>query len=658
MPERIPYKSFCWKLGTTSFRTKNFNKMIEQQLKLLNEFWYLGENSDESWDGNSTLQTAYYDFMLEKGFVEGDADNKPKDAREKTSGLADIGVINDDRTISEVGYALLDVCSNNDFTPDNFFNIPKDSYIYLKQLLKSCSDVSGKVVRPYVVMLYVLSKVKYLTTEEFTYLLPLCVDKESTEEIIQNIALFRGKQITVDDIIISRLMNMDNYADALRVLMRETDINEDVICTIGLNRKSRIYDKPYYELYKLLEEAYLYNNSSKFIKIRKYLGKINISTLWRKYLFNTISMKKIEDNPLECLNNTLFDNVQTEDDFKLAFFKVMHLLKARATLADYYDLNRRYIGITDTVLFEDGTVKLDIIPKHFFNSSINELYNRAYSPSTKLFEDCDLIEISPNLITDEQIVIDGVNAELGTNISTISEARNILEKNRYVRFNKLIDAKFNDEQIIELLELFEQRNDEEIQKRITYNADVPTIFEYVLGIAWYKISEKQGKILDYMKLSFDADLLPKTHASGGEADIVYEYSATDAYPAHSMLIEATLADSTNQRKMEMEPVSRHLGQHLLKTVNLDSYCVFATNCLNVNVISDFRGRKSMLYCDTQDFNKYVEGMKIIPIEIAELKTIITKQYKYKELYTIFCEAFISQLQHPRLWYDECIKNKL
>ena len=136
MPERIPYKSFCWKLGTTSFRTKNFNKMIEQQLKLLNEFWYLGENSDESWDGNSTLQTAYYDFMLEKGFVEGDADNKPKDAREKTSGLADIGVINDDRTISEVGYALLDVCSNNDFTPDNFFNIPKDSYIYLKQLLK------------------------------------------------------------------------------------------------------------------------------------------------------------------------------------------------------------------------------------------------------------------------------------------------------------------------------------------------------------------------------------------------------------------------------------------------------------------------------------------------------------------------------------------
>lgn len=58
---------------------------------------------------------------------------------------------------------------------------------------------------------------------------------------------------------------------------------------------------------------------------------------------------------------------------------------------------------------------------------------------------------------------------------------------------------------------------------VTDNADIPTIFEYVLGILWYKTSERHGKILDYMKLSLDADLLPKTHAAGGEADIVYEY---------------------------------------------------------------------------------------------------------------------------------------
>ena len=70
MPNVIPYKSFCWSLGTTSFRTKNFNKTIEEQLSLLDEFWKLEENKSKSWSGNKDLQTRYYDFMQSKDFVE------------------------------------------------------------------------------------------------------------------------------------------------------------------------------------------------------------------------------------------------------------------------------------------------------------------------------------------------------------------------------------------------------------------------------------------------------------------------------------------------------------------------------------------------------------------------------------------------------------
>ena len=61
------YKSFCWALGTTSFRTAHFNKTIEQQLSLLNEFWQLNENQNEIWEANNALQSRYYDFMKEKG---------------------------------------------------------------------------------------------------------------------------------------------------------------------------------------------------------------------------------------------------------------------------------------------------------------------------------------------------------------------------------------------------------------------------------------------------------------------------------------------------------------------------------------------------------------------------------------------------------------
>lgn len=70
MPNALAYRSYCWSLGTTSFRTKNFNKTIEEQLALLDEFWTLGENRNETWAGNAALQTRYYDFMRAKGFVE------------------------------------------------------------------------------------------------------------------------------------------------------------------------------------------------------------------------------------------------------------------------------------------------------------------------------------------------------------------------------------------------------------------------------------------------------------------------------------------------------------------------------------------------------------------------------------------------------------
>ncbi len=251
------------------------------------------------------------------------------------------------------------------------------------------------------------------------------------------------------------------------------------------------------------------------------------------------------------------------------------------------------------------------------------------------------------------MIINGVNSELGTNITTVEEARDAFNDIRYQRLHALIEERFTDKKLLSLLSCFESRNDDEICNMVTDNADVPTIFEYVLGIIWYKTSEYEGQLLDYMKLSLDADLLPVTHAAGGEADIVYEYSAGENYPEHALLLEATLADGTNQRRMEMEPVSRHLGSHLLRTGNLNSYCVFATTYLDINVIADFRNRKTTPFYNTHDYAQFVNGMKIIPLQTTELKQIIICGFKYKDLYPIFEEAYNSALP-PHEWYNDLI----
>lgn len=656
MSSEIPYKSFCWALGTTSFRTKNFNKTIEEQLALLNEFWTLPENQNKVWAGNNQIQACYYDFMKSKNFLVGSASNKPKDAREKTSGLVDIGIIDGNRRLTEAGNKMLEICQSNDFSSDNFFQIPKDSFLYLKQLLKTYYTFEGSYVRPFILLLYVLSKLDYLSLDEFTYLLPLCINKDCTVKIIEQIKQYRAGMVCIDDIIINRLLEMSNYKTALNKFLNN-EITVKLICDIGMNRKSRAYDATYLGLYNELYSVFVEKNNERIPLIFSATKKVKIGKWWRQFLFNTSSESAIRKNPVASLNNTVFSYVSNEQEFKTTFFKIMHLFKAKATLFDYRDLNKRYIRTTDIILFEDGNVKLDIVPKHFFDSVAEELYSYAFTPCDILFNTSTLEEIADCLVVNESTIITGVNEELGINVTNINEAKNILEDNRYRRLQHLIDTKFTDEKIVTLLNYFENRNDSKIKSMVTEDADIPTIFEYVLAILWYKISERQGKILDYMKLSLDADLLPKTHASGGEADIVYEYEETEYYPAHTLLLEATLADSTNQRRMEMEPVSRHLGRHLIKTGNLNSYCVFATTYLDINVVADFRGRKNMPFYDTQDYNKSVAGMKIIPLQTSELKILINNNKTYKQLYHIFDIAYCVD-SPPHEWYTSYIESTL
>ena len=650
----LQYKSFYWSLGTTSFRTKNFNKKIEQQLALLRDFWLPKENVDKNWNGNDEIQTAYYDFLHEVGFIYGNANNKPKDAREKTSGLVSLGLIDDNRRLTEVGEQLLTISKRNDFSVDNPLGIPADSFIYLKQLLKTSVKVDTELVRPFIVTIYLITKLGGLSYEEFTYLLPLSIDRQSTLDAVENIKALRNNATTIDEIILARLMAKDNYKTALKYFLKVPIVTADVIATVGINRKSRQYDKAYFPLYDALYKFYLKHERAAVNEIVSALKRLtNTGKLWQRYVFGNNDLAKIKKNPSECLQPNNFDDADTEEKFRRAFFATMHVIKAKRSLEDYFDLNRRYMKTSDIILFSDEKVSLDIVPRHYFAPICDRLLEIAFDNYARLQENCRLEDIAAFLRPNENVIIDGINHEFSLKLNSLKDASEILDRQRYIRLNHLIDSKFTDEQILNLLTLISDRADDEIQKLVTDNADIPTIFEYVLGILWYKISDRQGKILDYMKLSLDVDLLPKTHAVGGEADIVYEYPKSVVYPAHSLLLEATLSDRTNQRRMEMEPVSRHLGNHIIRTRNLDSYCVFVTNDLNINVVSDFRGRKNQRYYDTSDDNNFIEGMKIIPLQIEDLKNIVKNQFRYEKLYKIFESAFQSELA-PREWRNVCI----
>ena len=663
----LSYSSYFWSLGTTSFRTKKFNNSIERLLGLLDEFWKDPNNKNYGWEEVNEsvgqediyeIKDRFYYFMRDNGFTTGDDQTPYKAAREKTSGLVDIGLINSEHRLTEVGRRILDMSKSNEYRSQNPLKISQDSYIYLKQLLKTSVKIKELVVRPFVVLIYMLEQLGYLTTEEFTYLVPLCISENVTAKMSDHIDEIRKGNGSVNDLIAEALMARPNYQLAYKVWMKG-EVSEALVMKVGVNRKSRKYDKPYYPLFLMLKQVFLegkIENAHLLYKLTQNIS--NVGGLWRALLFDTSSVKAIKKNPKAHLNESVFSHVRDENDLKDIFFKTLHTIKAKATLHDYYDLNRRYLGIANVILFEDGLVKLDLVPKQFFASAIDELYKSAYSASDLLEHNCKMDEICPALKFDEKEVVDRLNKELGIELETIDEAYSEVEKRRYDRFKTMVNTRFTNDELLGLLDDFDNRNDDEISRKVTDNADTPTIFEYILGIIWYKVSGCKGRILDYMKLSLDANLLPITHAAGGEADIVYEYGETKDYPAHTLLLEATLADSTNQRRMEMEPVSRHLGNHLLRTQNKSSYCLFATNYLDKNVISDFRMRKVMPFYDTRDDSRYVIGMKIIPLQTSDLRSIIMTEKKYAELYPKYEKAYQKDpTMMPVYWYETCVKEK-
>ena len=335
----------------------------------------------------------------------------------------------------------------------------------------------------------------------------------------------------------------------------------------------------------------------------------------------------------------------------------MHVIKWKVNLKDYFDLNKRYFSLTDIIKFKDGKIELDMLPKYYFKDIIDDLLDEDLLENEKYIKifhtDVELENISSKYSLNINDIVKNINSSLGTDL-TINTINSYVENQKLKAFNKLIDEKFSNEKLLMLLDSIKFRNDDKVNEYVTDNATVPTIFEYIVGIAWYKISNRKGNILDYMNLSLDADLLPKTHAGGGMADIVYKYEK-DNYPKHNLLIEATISESTGQRSMEMEPVSRHLGENIKLTNNKNDYALFVAPILEERVVMDFRNRKT--YCYPIGNNNYIYGLKIIPINIDILKSLLINDVKYDDIYIWFDNAYKS-LEPDPVWFKKEILEKV
>lgn len=652
--ENINFQSYCWVLGTTSFRVAQMNLRIEEQLMHLRNFSQTVADKGEEWKwtGNNDLQSRFYYYLQEHDALTGDAPRPDKDARQKTSGLPTLGFTDNDRVITAAGEELLNYVEDGSFGADNYLMIPADSFIYFKQMLKTSLKIrDGVHVRPYFVLAHFLNEFGSLSFDELAYLIPLVVDEQSLNIVKTKLSDVRNGDISFDDVIVENLMAKENYKRAYALWMEHT-VDEDLVTTVGMNRKSRKFDSLYFPFYQSLKRVFVdYRQSTGEVsELYKRIKELKTYSYWKQAIFGDSHPSKIiKEGAASFAPDNPFASVSDENQLKKVFFTLLHLYKARANLSDYFDLNRRYFKLTDTVLFRERTVTFDSIPAAFFSLVGDQLLEDMFTQSGKLDESLELSDISPMFDITEARLLTALSSEFGVEIDSLTQAKSVVQDERYERLHDLLDNRFTKDVFLELLDCFITRDDERVKELVTEDATPSTIFEYVLALIWYEFSGRQGDVLHFMKLSFEADLMPRTHAQGGGADIIFEFEESDTYPEHDMLIEATLADGTNVRRMEMEPVSRHLGTHVLETGNHSDYCVFVAPEIEVNVANDFRFRKQSGYWGK---NEEYAPLKIIPIDIVQVKQLVEKKSTYPDLYELFETAHNSDERRPLKWREE------
>lgn len=650
----MKFSSYCWNIGTTSFRVKELNLKIEQQLGLLEEL--RKEHSKMSWQ---ELEQLYFDAMVEKEFTKNSLQRKAKEkiARQKTSSLVDLGLVTRNRHITKVGQKLQMIMESEKYTGDNIFQLNEDSYLYLKQFLKyqTTGGSNQFQAKPMIILLCMLNHLEYLTVEEFMYFLPLCINTKNVYETIDEIKQYRQGVLSIDEMMNHKILGMQNYRECLDYMLSQDMNSLDEFVKVEMNRKGSQYSKSYHELYLLLEQIYEKQEVTEqqadvvlSFLMKEYKKNIKTGKVWRDYFQYKRSMKSPEMQNI--LIHLPLMTVSTKEEFQKEFFLLMTRAKWKANLADYYDLNRRYFLLTDIFLFQEDRIRLDLLPKFYFKKVADQLVD------TPFLEEKEYIHWF-----EEDLPIDQIYEPLGTDMEEVHQQmkenmtiRYELEKME--RFQELIERQFSTEQLIQLLTWFQEERYEPILNYCDWSANPPTIFEYVIGIAWYRICGRRYNILESMRLSLDANLYPKSHATGGDADLICNYLSTDQYHSHTVLLEATLTKSTNQRKSEMEPVSRHMMRYLQETEEEHAYALFIAPYLHEEVLSDFRNKKTYQYRGKDGVVR--QGLHIVALGVEDLILLLKTNTSYETIYSIFQKAIYDTEINDLDWYQEMIQKPI
>lgn len=244
------------------------------------------------------------------------------------------------------------------------------------------------------------------------------------------------------------------------------------------------------------------------------------------------------------------------------------------------------------------------------------------------------------------------NIQLLLGVSTSGAAKDWLLSKKSADFLAHVRENYPRERVMSLLSLFSDRsNDDKIKREVNDAATVPTIYEYLVGIAWFYLSGGDFDLYASLNLTLNADFEPVVHAGGGEGDIVIQY--------HDMtvMLEVTMMNKQAQKRGEWEPVLRH-ALNLKAASDKETFTFFIADELDYNTINIWRA-VAAVPLESTNTHQPVSGVVIMPFTNAQVLSFLREGVSRQQIIQSVRSSF---QKVPRItdiqWHQEILSTLL
>ncbi|MBL32161.1 MAG: hypothetical protein CMP62_05520 [Flavobacteriales bacterium] len=664
---KIPTSSNVISLGNTGMRVKDPRLTYFKILESLKEF----RKFNKDWKEKDQKEFVGYlsEFI---NFNEEAVLGSAKDVRLKVAFLSQLGLVDAKKVITHRGKELLELSNQNNDTQE--FNIGYDSFLYIKQFLKF--QEKEWTIFPLLSLIYCcLEFENNLPNDVFSFVWPI---SSSKEELISNIMKYKETKnykevisLSSERYVLDVKKNIKTFLQSHNTFDSSDAFNEMMYANLPHGRgpgfKPKVLtlyqDFKYYWSHKNRwpdEEKIRFIN--KKLKSRYRCLCASTADLYQTTLFSQTDFSKNADWNSLVNHFEQIDLISSKDEseFILNFHILFMYIKKYTICEEYRDLNMRQLDLTELFIVEHDTISLDILFNYFFDSVKDKLLDELPLPKKEykaklIANHLNLGDVYSFLNLDRQALMSKILA-CEPEAKRFTSLKDFGKQKKENRLKKLVAKVFSPQRIITLLELMSPRQDDQIREEIekwynkSYEASIPALFEYILTLSFYLIFEKSFKIGEALNAKLDANLLPKSHAPGGGADI--EIKTKNKH----YLIEATLSDNNNQKQMEAEPVPRHLAHYIKKNSIVDTVAIFVAPKLDPNNLVVLRNYIFSNWYNSKG-DSIAESMNILPLTIHNIIYLLKKKPNFEELENRIDKVLKSAEKDGKIWYESVVNKE-